>query len=288
MTAADRDLVAALRGELAAIDPSRPCDREAERVGLGAGGRSWDPVVARLAVRLARRGRTDPVPEPATPAGAGAKRAVGTRPEPAAAGLSAVAGFDWDGRPEHCRMAWLRGIFLDRGSLSVANGRTHLEFVVTPVEAPILAARLGAAGMPASWRIRRRHGVVTWKSGMIVGTFLRRIGASPTLLEIEARQVSRTLRGELNRIINAESSNVRRSVAAAGRQLMAIESLEARGRLGEQPGVVRMVAAARREMPDATLSDLASRLAVHRSAVQRALDRLERVAVSEDEARPLA
>src|SRR5436190_19752435 len=60
MTAADRDLVAALRGELAAIDSSRPCDREAERAGLGAGGRSRDPVVARLAVRLARRGRSEP------------------------------------------------------------------------------------------------------------------------------------------------------------------------------------------------------------------------------------
>lgn len=277
MTTADRDLVAALRGELAAIDPSRPCDREAERAGLGAGGRSRDPVVARLAVRLARRSRSESAVEPGEGAGAG---------EAATPATSAVAAFDWEGRPEHCRMAWLRGLFLDRGSLSVANGRTHLEFVVTPAEAPILADRLGAAGMPASSRVRRGRGVVTWKSGTVVGTFLRRIGASPTLLEIEARQVSRTLRGELNRIINAESSNVRRSVAAAGRQLVAIESLEAQGRLGEQPGVVRMVAAARREMPDATLSDLASRLAVHRSAVQRALDRLERVA--QDEVGPLA
>ena len=270
MTGADRDLVAALRGELAAIDPSRPCDREAERTGLGAGGRSRDPVVARLAVRLARRGRSEAAVDPGSQGAAG------------------ITGFDWDGRPEHCRMAWLRGLFLDRGSLSVANGRTHLEFVVTPAEAPILAERLAAAGMPASWRIRRDRGVVTWKSGTVVGTFLRRIGASPTLLEIEARQVSRTLRGELNRIINAESSNVRRSVAAAGRQIVAIESLEAQGRLGEQPGVVRMVAAARREMPDATLTDLATRLAVHRSAVQRALDRLERVAVAEDDPGPLA
>jgi hypothetical protein len=281
LTTADRDLVAALRGELAAIDPSRPCDREAERAGMGAGGRSRDPVVARLAVRLARRGRSEPAPEPAEHDRPGADAAAAT-----GHAASAVAAFDWDGRPVHSRMARLGGFFLDRGSLSVANGRTHLEFVVTPTEAPILAERLGAAGMPASWRVRRGRGVVTWKSGTVVGTFLRRIGASPTLLEIEARQVSRTLRGELNRIINAESSNVRRSVAAAGRQLVAIESLEAQGRLGDQPGVVRMVAAARREMPDATLSDLASRLAVHRSAVQRALDRLERVA--EDEVGPLA
>ena len=35
-------------------------------------------------------------------------------------------------------MAWLRGRFLARGSLSLANGRTHLELVVTPEEAPIV------------------------------------------------------------------------------------------------------------------------------------------------------
>ena len=37
---ADRDLVAALRAELAAIEPPRPCDRAAEVAGLGHDGRS--------------------------------------------------------------------------------------------------------------------------------------------------------------------------------------------------------------------------------------------------------
>jgi hypothetical protein len=50
----ERDLVLALRAELAAIDPSRPCDREAERAGLEPAGRRRDPTLARLAVRLAR------------------------------------------------------------------------------------------------------------------------------------------------------------------------------------------------------------------------------------------
>ena len=114
-----------------------------------------------------------------------------------------------------------------------------------------------------------------------VGTFLRRIGAAGALLELEARQVSRALRGELNRVLNAESANLQRAVAAAGRQLDAIAVLDADGRLQEQPFVVRTVADARRETPEATLSELAERLDLHRSAVQRALERLERLAEAE-------
>ncbi len=179
-------------------------------------------------------------------------------------------------------MAYLRGRFLAHGSLSIVGARTHLEFVVGPDEAPVLARWVGEAELPASWRMRRGRGVVTWKSGEIVGLFLRRIGAGAALLELEARQVSRAMRGELNRILNAESSNLQRSVAAAGRQLAAIDQLEADGRLGEQPYVVRSVAEARRETPEATLADLADRLGLHRSGVQRALERVERLALHDE------
>lgn len=259
MAGSERDLVLALRAELAGIDPTRECDRAAERLGLEEGPRRRDPTLARLAVRLSRS-------SPAVPGG--------TAVAPPA------AAFEWAGSPEHCRMAWLRGRFLARGSLSLANGRTHLEMVVPPEEAPVLARRLAEAGMPPSWRVRRSRGVVTLKSGELVQLFLRRIGAGASLLELEARQVSRTLRGDLNRVINAESANLARTVVAAGRQLDAIAALEDDGRLARESATVRAVAAARRETPEATLGELAERLAMHRSAVQRALDRIERLALA--------
>ncbi|HEY7131209.1 MAG TPA: DNA-binding protein WhiA [Candidatus Limnocylindrales bacterium] len=268
MSGSDRDLVLALRAELAAIDPSRACDRRAEAAGLATGlaeprrrrGRAAvrDAPVARLLVRLARDAEAD---------GAGAT----------------AKGFDWDASAEHCRLAWLRGLFLSHGSLSLAGGRTHLEFVVEPDEAGRLAERLTALGLAASWQVRRGRGVVTWKSGDTVGLFLRRIGATAALLELEARQVSRALRGDLNRVLNAESANLQRAVGAAGRQVAAIEELTASGELAEQPYVVRSVAEARRETPEATLTELAERLQMHRSAVQRALERIERLAASPDD-----
>lgn len=257
MSRSERDLVTALRDELAAIDPSRPCDRVAEVDGLGPEPTGRETSVARLAHRLRRLGEG-----------------------------SAGAAFSWALAGEHCRAAWLRGRFLSRGSLSLAGGRTHLEFVVGPDAAPDLAARLIEFGLPVSSRLRRGRGVVTSKNGEAVGTFLRRIGASGALLEMEARQVSRALRGELNRVLNAESANLQRAVSASGRQLDAIAVLDADGRLPAQPYIVQLVAAARRETPEASLVELAERLEIHRSAVQRALERLERLATLDTEPRP--
>lgn len=272
--------------ELAAIYPTRRCDRVAERAALADALALRDPVIARLSVRLERWAASDAEARSAAGAAAPASAEAGSAEARSAGGPS---WFDFAASPEHCRMAYLRGRFLARGSLSLAGGRTHLEFVVDGDEAPVLAGRLSLAGLPASWRTRRGRGVVTWKGGETVGLFLRRIGANATLLELEARQVARALRGELNRVLNAESANLQRSVAAAGRQLAAIDQLEGDGRLAEQPRIVRAVAAARRATPEATLTELSEGLAVHRSAVQRALDRVERLAMhAEGSAPPLA
>lgn len=254
MAPSDRDLVAGLRAELAAIAPARACDRVAEAAGLTGGTPGRLGAVARLSHRLAR-----------------------------AVEHGLADAYDWGLAADHCRIAWLRGLFLAHGSLSVAAARTHLEFVVAPDEAAVLARRLTEIGLPASWRVRRGRGVVTWKSTETVGTFLRLIGAGPALLELEARQVARSVRGDLNRVLNAESANLQRAVTAAGRQLAAIEQLEAEGRLSDQSYVVRLVAEARRETPESTLGELAERLSLTRSSVQRALERVERLVLQPED-----
>ena len=254
MADGDRALVAALRAELAGIEPARACDRAAEVAGLGTAAIRGDrPALGRLMVRLLR----DHGPGPAE--------------------------FAWDGSPDHCRVAWLRGRFLARGSLSVAHGRLHLEFVVPLEEAPTLAARLAAMGLPAGVRDRRGRGVVTWKGAEQIGTFLRWIGAGASLLELESRQVTRAVRGDLNRVLNAESANLERIAAAAARQLDAIATLEAEGRLEGLPETVRAVAALRRSTPEASLGELAAELGISRGRVQRALERLESMALHGDD-----
>jgi len=241
--------VAALRAELAAIEPARPCDRAAEVAGLGTAAVRGDrPALGRLMVRLLRDG------------GPG-------------------AALDWERAPDHCRAAWLRGRFLARGSLSVGHGRLHLEFTVPLEEARPLAARLASLGLPAGVRTRRGRGVVTWKRSDDIGTFLRLVGAGASLLELESRQVARAVRGDLNRALNAESANLERIAAASARQLEAIAALEADGRLEDLPLPVREVARLRRETPEASLAELAAALEVPRGRVQRAMERIEAAAL---------
>ena len=245
----DRDLVAAVRAELAAVEPARRCCRVAERAGLGSAalGRARSPVVGRLAVRL------DDVD--------------GDR------------SFDWATAADHCRLSFLRGMFLASGSLSLAGGRTHLEFVVPAADTGQLQRWLAEVGLPASARYRRGRGVLTWKSAETVLTFLRRAGCSAAALEIEARVVTRTLRGHLNRVLNAENANLQRSVVTAYRQLAAIATLEDAGRLAQMPASARAVAAARRRAPEQTYSQLAADLGVSRALVQRAFEQLEAAAL---------
>lgn len=240
-----RALAEALRGELAAIDPPRTCDRRAERAGLGdaARGAAPDAAVARSAVRLER-------------AGGGSE------------------AFDWDAAAEHCRIAWMRGRFLARGSLSLAGGRTHLEFVVPVDEAPELTRRTAELGLGAAWRVRRGTGVVTWKSAETVVRFFRLAGASEALLELEARLVGRSLKAGLNRVANAENANLERVVVASARQVRAIAALAAAGRLAGQGPIARSVAAARTEAPEASLSDLALATDLPRATVQHTLERI--------------
>jgi hypothetical protein len=266
--AQSRDLVQAVRAELAAIDPPRECCRLAERDGLGeaARGRARSPVVARLAVRLA--GAEDEA-EPSA-AARGASRASAAR--------GASRAFDWAAARGHCRAAWLRGRFLAAGSLSLGSQGAHLEIVVSPEEGAQLAARVAEAGFPATHRLRRGRAVATWKRTDTILGFLRTCGASASVLEIESRLVMRQLQGHLNRVLNAESANLERTVASSARHIALIEQLEAAGRLAEMAHLERAVAAERRAAPEATFTELALRLGLSRARVQRAFQRLEAAA----------
>jgi DNA-binding protein WhiA len=247
LTIANRDLVGAIRAELAGVEPARRCCRLALGAGLGAAGaRSRSRPVGRMALRLASDGAA-----------------------------KAVDAFDWPAAATHCRMAYLRGLFLARGSLSLAGGRIHLEFVVSPDELEPLGAWLAEVGLPAHARIRRGRGVLTWKGAEPVIAFLRRAGGTAALLELETLLVTRTLHGQLNRAVNAESANLRRSISSSRRQLASINALAAAGGLERMPRTTRALAGARLNAPEASLTELARALGISRGHVQRGFEQLE-------------
>jgi len=250
----ERDLVAALWAELAAIEPARRCDRVAERAGLGveARGRARTPAIGRLAVRLGDGADTE--------------------------------AFEWEGSAAHCRLAYLRGLLLAHGSLSVSGAGTHLELVVGADARETTAARVADLGFPAGMRVRRGRGVLTWKdSDQIIG-LLRRLGSTAAAMEIETRLLGRSLRGHMNRVVNAESANLRRAVDAAHRQLENIETLQRNDGLRRLSRRTRKVVAARRRAPEATFGEIASAIGLSRGQVQRAFYEVENAALHQADA----
>ena len=251
MSGSDRDLVAALRAELAAIDPAaRRATGAAEALGRRSTGR-----------RAGRRGREAPV-------GPAARSAVGRD----------AAGRPADARPTGAAFDW-----------DAARRPLPAGLAARPVPGPRLAEprrrpdpsrvrrRPGRGAGPRRAPGRRsgcrRRGGSGGAAASSPGRAPRRsarscAGSAPARRSSSSRRGRSRgpLRGELNRVLNAESANLQRAVGAAGRQLAAIDELEADGRLAEQPYVVRLVADARRETPEATLAELAERLELHRSA----------------------
>ena len=183
-------------------------------------------------------------------------------------------------------MAWLRGRFLARGSLSLAGGRAHLEFVV--------AARRGAGprgpprrrrGCPPSWRAaarsrRRDLEERASRSARSCG----RIGASARAAR------ARGAAGRADAARRAQPRPQRRSRPTssgpsrrpAGSSTRSTRSTPTAGwPSSRRPSGPWPRRAARR--PRRRSSEIAERLELHRSAVQRALDRLERLALHDDE-----
>jgi DNA-binding protein WhiA len=117
--------------------------------------------------------------------------------------------------------------------------------------------------------------VVTVRSGPAVGTALSSIGAQAGRLTFEAGRVIREVRSGVNRRLNAETANLRRTAAAGVLQLESIAVLEADiARWEALPPALREAATLRARHPDDDLARLAERAGCSRPAMAGRLHRL--------------
>jgi WhiA LAGLIDADG-like domain/WhiA C-terminal HTH domain len=175
-----------------------------------------------------------------------------------------------------CRKSRLRGAFLALGSVNRPDRPPHVEIPVRDrAAADTLIADLSALEVPASLRMRRARPVVTVRSAAAVGAALSSIGAQGGRLAFEEGRVVRDVRATVNRTLNAETANLRRSVDAAVRQLDAAQRLLADGVTWESlPPAVRAAGLLRCAHPDTPLGRLAEQAGISRPAMAGRLHRL--------------
>ncbi len=175
-----------------------------------------------------------------------------------------------------CRKTRLRGAFLGAGRLVRPEGEPHLEIgCADEAGATRLVADFLSLGVSSRTRRRRGRWVVTVRSGPAVGDALSSIGAQAGRLTFEAGRVIREVRSGVNRRLNAETANLRRTAAAGVRQLESIAVLEADpARWEALPPALREAAELRVGHPDDDLADLAERAGCSRPAMAGRLHRL--------------
>ncbi|MEF9959547.1 MAG: DNA-binding protein WhiA [Niameybacter sp.] len=180
-----------------------------------------------------------------------------------------------------CKRAYLRGSFLGGGSVSDPEKGYHFEFVTLYFEnAEYLQNTMNHLEMDAKIVTRKGSYVVYLKEGSQIVDLLNVIGAHIALMQLENIRIVKEVRNNVNRLVNCETANLKKTVSAAVRQVQDIEYLRDTIGLAALPENLEQIARFRLEYSSATLKELGELLMppVGKSGVNHRLKKLSEIA----------
>lgn len=299
-----------IKDELAHLKPRKKCDRLAElsalvrmtgsihlkRDGLDLTLSSSNPAVARKTLLLLKDLfdiDTGLATEPAAPGQPKPSYVINV---PAQAGLvytlkkSMILDEDsrlMRGAPFQilkdtcCQAAYMRGVFLAGGSLSASEHGYHLEMATAnETMAEDLLTLIEELGFPGRLNERKKDFAVYLTDADSVIDFLALIGAHAGVLELENIRILKMLKSEVNRVVNAETANLKKTVTAGVAQVNDAKLIDKKLGLDRLPAALQDVAKARIKHPTATIAELGEtfRPPLSKSAVNHRLRRLHTIA----------
>ena len=180
-----------------------------------------------------------------------------------------------------CKRSFLRGLFLTSGSLTDPNSGYHLELVTgTPGAAARIQEIMGIFGLEAKTVGRKKNYVVYMKEGAAIVDFLNVIGAHKALMEFENVRILKEMRNSINRQVNCETANIRKTVSAASRQTADIKYIHDTIGLGNLSENLSRIARLRLDHPEVSLKELGQMLdpPIGKSGVNHRLRKLSEIA----------
>lgn len=180
-----------------------------------------------------------------------------------------------------CKRAYLRGAFLGAGSVSDPEKGYHLEFVnPTARHAEFLQEVMTLLEMEPKVVPRKNNYVLYLKEGTQIVDLLNIMGAHVALMELENVRIVKEMRNNINRIVNCETANLKKTVSAAVRQMQDIEYVQNTIGISALPENLQQVATYRLEYPSSTLKELGELLnpPVGKSGVNHRLKKISEIA----------
>ncbi len=184
-------------------------------------------------------------------------------------------------RKDCCAISYLRGAFLGGGFVADPHGDFHFELTAESEQlAEDLASTMERFDIPAKITQRRGLYTVYLKGAEPIVTFLALVGAHRALLRTEDVRIMKSMRNDVNRLVNAETANLQKTAEAAMSQIESIRVLEERGGLEDLPPALQELVRLRLEFPEVSLRELGE-LAdppLSKSAVYHRVRRIEELA----------
>lgn len=178
---------------------------------------------------------------------------------------------------ECCFGAFIRGVFLSCGIITDPKKEYHLEFDVA-----YLSKSRDLSDMfedfPVVPKISDRNGVnlVYFKDSSHIEDILTVMGAQLSVLSLINEKIYKDVRNKVNRKVNCDKANIKKTCEAATEQIRAIEKIKEKNMLDEIPAELKELALLRLDNPEMSLSELGANLTVPitRSGVNHRLKKL--------------
>ena len=184
-------------------------------------------------------------------------------------------------RKDCCAVSYLRGAFLGGGFVADPHGDFHFELTAeTELHARDLVGLMARFGIEA--RVTRRRGLyaVYLKGAEPIVTFLALVGAHRALLRTEDVRIIKSMRNDVNRLVNAETANLQKSADAAIAQVEDIRYLADLHGMAWLPPALQELARLRLDHPDVSIRELGEYAVppLSKSAVYHRIRRIESLA----------
>lgn len=156
------------------------------------------------------------------------------------------------------KQAYLRGAFLASGSINdPVTANYHLEIYTGSKETIVFIQQVANSFNLNSKITKRRNGYILYlKEAEAISEFLKIIGAYEGVFKYEDLRIQRDFANSINRVINCEIANEKKTLAAANEQLKQIEFIKKHQNLDLLDKSLRDVIILREENPNSSLNEL--------------------------------
>lgn len=182
---------------------------------------------------------------------------------------------------ECCKRAFIRGAFLASGSISDPEKFYHFEIVCTTEDKAVqLKNIIQYFNIDAKIVERKKHFVVYIKEGAGIVDILNVMEAHVALMDLENVRILKEMRNSVNRKVNCETANLKKTVSAAVKQIEDIKFIRDKVGLSVLSDNLEEMARLRLDNPDASLKELGEMLtpAVGKSGVNHRLRKICEIA----------